>query len=101
MRKLATTCLGLAFSLLLLVAMPVFTSPAQASAAFSLSPSCLPLATTPGPIQAGAKAVEGKTQESIGTATGNQGARLAGKAKQAEAQVRTSVEDVKDKGGKG
>lgn len=101
MGKLAAACLGLASSLLLLVATPVFSSPAQASGAFHLSPSYLPLATTAGRVQAGAKDVEGKTQESIGKVTGNKGDRLAGKAKQAEAKVRNTVEDVKDKGGKG
>ncbi|MCP9840638.1 CsbD family protein [Synechococcus sp. J7-Johnson] len=39
--------------------------------------------------------------ESIGTFTGNQGDRLAGKANQSEAKVRNAVEDVKAKAGMG
>ncbi|MDM7936910.1 MAG: CsbD family protein [Cyanobium sp. CZS 48M] len=59
------------------------------------------MAATVGRVKAGAKKFEGKTQESIGNVTGNQGDRLAGKAKQAEAKVRNAVEDVKDKTGMG
>lgn len=99
LRQLAATCLGLVFSLMLLIATPALVAPAQASGAFSLS--ALPLAATAGRIKADAKDFEGKTQESIGDVTGNQGDRLAGKAKQAEAKVRNAVEDVKDKTGMG
>jgi uncharacterized protein YjbJ (UPF0337 family) len=91
MRQLASACLGIAFSLLALIAMPGLSSPA----------SFLPLAATAGRVKADAKEFEGKTQESIGKVTGNRGDRLAGKAKQAEAKVRNTVEDVKDKAGMG
>lgn len=101
LRQLAATCLGLAFSLLVLIATPALSSPAQASGTFSLDPSTFPLAATAGRTKAAAKEFEGKTQESIGNVTGNQGDRLAGKAKQAEAKVRNAVEDVKDKAGMG
>jgi uncharacterized protein YjbJ (UPF0337 family) len=47
-------------------------------------------------IKATAKNVEGKVQEAVGNATGDPGDQAAGKAKQAEAQVRHGVEDVKD-----
>jgi len=99
LRQLAASFLGLAFSLLVLIATPALSVPAQASGAFTLTPS--PLATTPGRVKASAKEFEGKTQESIGNVTGNQGDRLAGKAKQAEAKVRNAVEDVKGKAGMG
>jgi uncharacterized protein YjbJ (UPF0337 family) len=101
LRQLASACLGIAFSLLALIATPALSSPAQASGSFSISTSFLPLAATAGRIKADAKQFEGKTQESIGKVTGNQGDRLAGKAKQAEAKVRNTVEDVKDKAGMG
>jgi uncharacterized protein YjbJ (UPF0337 family) len=89
LRQLGATCLGLVFSLLVLIATPAFSA------------SHLPLASTAGRVTAEAKEFEGKTQESIGNVTGNQGDRLAGKAKQAEAKVRNAVEDVKDKTGMG
>jgi uncharacterized protein YjbJ (UPF0337 family) len=101
MRQLASACLGIAFSLLALIATPALSSPAQASGSFSISTPFLPLAATAGRVKADAKQFEGKTQESIGNVTGNQGDRLAGKAKQAEAKVRNTVEDVKDKAGMG
>lgn len=101
LRQLAATCLGLAFSLLVLVATPALSVPAQASGAFTLSDSPLPLAATAGRVKAGAKDFEGKTQESIGKITGNKGDRLAGKRKQGEAKVRGAVENVKDKAGMG
>lgn len=101
LRQLASACLGIAFCLLMLIATPALSSPAQASGAFTISNSFLPLATTAGRVKADAKQFEGKTQESIGKVTGNQGDRLAGKAKQAEAKVRNTVEDVKDKAGMG
>lgn len=43
-----------------------------------------------------AKNVEGKAQELIGDVTGNPDDKAAGQAKQAEAQIRHSVENVKD-----
>jgi uncharacterized protein YjbJ (UPF0337 family) len=101
LRQLAATCLGMAFSLLVLIATPALSAPAQASAAFTLSGPSLPLAATAGRVKALAKDLEGKTQESIGNVTGNQGDRLAGKQKQAEAKVRNTVEDVKEMAGKG
>jgi len=101
LRQLASACLGIAFSLLALIATPALSSPAQASGSFSISTSFLPFAATAGRIKADAKQFEGKTQESIGKVTGNQGDRLAGKGKQAEAKVRNTVEDVKDKAGMG
>jgi uncharacterized protein YjbJ (UPF0337 family) len=99
LRQVAATCLGMAFSFLVLFTVPLLSSPAQASSAFTFSTSALPLAVTAGRAKADAKAFEGKTQESIGDVTGNQGDRLAGKAKQAEANVRNAVEDAKDKAG--
>ncbi len=103
LRQLVAACLGLAFSLLVLVAAPGMSAPAHASGVFASSASSLPLplAATSGRIKAGAKEFEGKTQESIGNVTGNKGDRLAGKAKQAEAKVRNTVEDIKDKAGRG
>lgn len=47
-------------------------------------------------IKATAKNIEGKVQEAVGNITGNPEDQLEGKAKQAEASVRHSVEDVKD-----
>ncbi len=101
LRQLAATCLGMAFSLLVLIAMPAFSAPAHASGAFTLGASSLPLAATAGRVKANAKEFEGKTQESIGNVTGNQGDRLAGKEKQVEAKIRNTIEDVKEKAGMG
>jgi uncharacterized protein YjbJ (UPF0337 family) len=84
---------------MVLIATPALSGPAQASTAFIFTASGLPLAATPGRVKAGAKDFEGKTQESIGNVTGNQGDRLTGKAKQVEPKVRNAVEDVKDKAG--
>ena len=47
-------------------------------------------------IKATAKNIEGKVQEVVGDVTGNQDAQLEGKAKQAEAQVGHTIENVKD-----
>ncbi len=47
--------------------------------------------------KATAKNVEGKVQEFIGEVTGNPEDRAEGRAKQAEAQVRHTTENVKDK----
>jgi uncharacterized protein YjbJ (UPF0337 family) len=47
-------------------------------------------------IKATAKNVEGKIQEAVGDLTGDPKAQAEGKAKQTEAKVRHTVEDVKD-----
>lgn len=46
--------------------------------------------------KATAKNVEGKVQEAVGEITGNPQDKAEGQEKQAEAQVRHSVENVKD-----
>lgn len=46
--------------------------------------------------KATAKNIEGKAQEVIGEVTGDPKDKAEGKAKQAEAQARHSVEDAKD-----
>jgi uncharacterized protein YjbJ (UPF0337 family) len=46
---------------------------------------------------AAAKNVEGKIQEVVGEITGNPEDELEGKAKQAEAKAKNTVENVKDK----
>jgi uncharacterized protein YjbJ (UPF0337 family) len=43
------------------------------------------------------KNLEGKAQEALGNITGDPEDKAEGKAKQAEAQTRHAVEDVKDK----
>ena len=43
-----------------------------------------------------AKNIEGKAQEALGNITGDPEDQAAGKAKQAESEVRQGVEDVKD-----
>ncbi|WP_255448135.1 CsbD family protein [Synechococcus sp. Ace-Pa] len=48
-----------------------------------------------------AKDVEGKIQESIGLVTGDEGDRLAGKAKQAEANARDTADTLTSKAGMG
>ncbi|GAA6620160.1 CsbD family protein [Scytonema sp. NUACC26] len=47
-------------------------------------------------VEATAKNIEGKIQEVVGEITGNPNDKAEGKAKQAEAQVRHSVENLKD-----
>ncbi|HEY9696474.1 MAG TPA: CsbD family protein [Trichocoleus sp.] len=47
-------------------------------------------------IKAAAKNVEGKVQEAFGDATGDPKHEAAGQAKQGEAKVRNTAEDVKD-----
>jgi uncharacterized protein YjbJ (UPF0337 family) len=47
--------------------------------------------------EAAAKNVEGKIQEGVGEITGNPEDKLEGKAKQAEANVQNTVENIKDK----
>jgi uncharacterized protein YjbJ (UPF0337 family) len=47
--------------------------------------------------KAAAKNIEGKAQEALGNVTGDPEDKAAGKAKQAEGEVRQGVEDVKDK----
>ena len=48
-------------------------------------------------VKAAAKNIEGKLQEAVGEVTGNPQDKAEGKAKQAEAEVRNAVENVKDK----
>jgi uncharacterized protein YjbJ (UPF0337 family) len=48
-------------------------------------------------VKATAKDLEGKTQEAIGNVMGNTQNQIAGKAKQAEADVRNATEDIRDK----
>ncbi|MBE9166559.1 CsbD family protein [Pleurocapsales cyanobacterium LEGE 06147] len=43
------------------------------------------------------KNIEGKAQEAMGNVTGDPEDKAKGKAKQAEAEVRQTAEDVKDK----
>jgi uncharacterized protein YjbJ (UPF0337 family) len=43
-----------------------------------------------------AKNLEGKAQEALGKVTGDPKDEAAGKAKQAEAKVRNTAEDIKD-----
>jgi uncharacterized protein YjbJ (UPF0337 family) len=43
-----------------------------------------------------AKNIEGKVQEGVGEVTGNPNDQAEGKAKQAEAQVRHTAENLKD-----
>lgn len=47
-------------------------------------------------MKATAKNIEGKAQEAMGEITGDPEDKAEGKAKQAEAQVRHSVENVKE-----
>jgi uncharacterized protein YjbJ (UPF0337 family) len=47
-------------------------------------------------VKATAKNVEGKAQEALGKVTGDPEDQAAGKAKQAESNVRHAAEDVKD-----
>ena len=102
LRQLAATCLGIAFSLLMFITTPALSAPAHALGAFTLSaPSLTLAAATAGRVKADAKEFEGKTQESIGNVTGNQGDRLVGKKKQIEAKIQNTVEDVKEKAGMG
>jgi uncharacterized protein YjbJ (UPF0337 family) len=46
--------------------------------------------------KATAKNIEGKAQEALGNVTGDPKDQLEGKAKQAEAKIRHTTEDVKD-----
>ncbi|MEY3297288.1 MAG: hypothetical protein RLZZ597_548 [Cyanobacteriota bacterium] len=46
--------------------------------------------------KATAKNIEGKVEEFIGDMTDNHEAQVKGKAKQAEAKVRSDIEDTKD-----
>lgn len=46
--------------------------------------------------KATAKNLEGKAQEAMGNVTGNPDDKAKGKAKQAEAETRNAVENVKD-----
>lgn len=47
-------------------------------------------------VEATAKNIEGKIQETYGNMTGDTKDQVAGKAKQVEASVKHAVEDVKD-----
>ncbi|HEY9890838.1 MAG TPA: CsbD family protein [Candidatus Sericytochromatia bacterium] len=47
--------------------------------------------------KAAGKNLEGKAQEALGNVTGDPEDKAEGKAKQAEAEVRNTGEDVKDK----
>jgi uncharacterized protein YjbJ (UPF0337 family) len=47
-------------------------------------------------VEATAKNIEGKIQEVVGEITGNPSDKAEGKAKQAEAQVSHTVENIKD-----
>jgi uncharacterized protein YjbJ (UPF0337 family) len=47
-------------------------------------------------VEATAKNIEGKLQEIVGEVTGNPGDKAEGKAKQAEAQVTHTTENIKD-----
>jgi uncharacterized protein YjbJ (UPF0337 family) len=48
-------------------------------------------------VRAAAKNIEGKIQEAVGEVTGDPKDKAEGKAKQAEAETRQAVENVKDK----
>ena len=48
-------------------------------------------------VDAAAKNIEGKIQETVGEITGNPEEQVEGKAKQAEAKAQNTVENVKDK----
>jgi uncharacterized protein YjbJ (UPF0337 family) len=48
-------------------------------------------------VKAAAKNIEGKIQEAVGEVTGDPEDKVEGKAKQAEAEARNAVENVKDK----
>jgi uncharacterized protein YjbJ (UPF0337 family) len=47
-------------------------------------------------VEATAKNIEGKVQEVIGEVTGNPSDKAEGQAKQAEAQLRHTTENIKD-----
>ncbi|MCP9848722.1 CsbD family protein [Cyanobium sp. Morenito 9A2] len=99
LRQLAAFGLGLVVSLLALIATPLLNAPAEAADSTGSSAPHLSFAAgtvSSGRVKAVTKDVEGKIQESIGKVTGDRGDRLAGTAKQAEAQVRHALEDVKD-----
>jgi uncharacterized protein YjbJ (UPF0337 family) len=48
-------------------------------------------------VKAAARNIEGKIQEAAGEVTGDPEDKTEGKAKQAEAEARNAVENVKDK----
>jgi len=48
-------------------------------------------------VKATAKNIEGKVQEAVGNVTGDPEDKAEGKAKQAEANIRHTTENVKDK----
>ncbi len=47
-------------------------------------------------VEATAKNIEGKVQEMVGEVTGNPQDKAEGQAKQAESQLRHTVENIKD-----
>ncbi|AKG22249.1 CsbD family protein [Calothrix sp. 336/3] len=47
-------------------------------------------------VEATAKNIEGKIQEAVGNVTGDPEEKAKGKAKQAEAKVRHTTENIKD-----
>ncbi len=47
-------------------------------------------------VKATAKNIEGKVQEAVGNVTGDPEDKVEGKAKQAEANIRHTTENVKD-----
>lgn len=47
-------------------------------------------------IEATAKNIEGKVQEAVGEMTGNPSDKVEGQAKQAEAQIQHTTENIKD-----
>jgi len=47
-------------------------------------------------VKATTKNIEGKVQEAVGDLTGDTNAQVEGQAKQVEANVRRTVEDIKD-----
>lgn len=47
-------------------------------------------------VEATAKNIEGKVQEAVGEVTGNPADKAEGKAKQTEAQVTHTTENIKD-----
>ena len=87
-RSLLTVGLTLLISFTVVFGIPINNS--WASASFT------PIASIER-VKAGAKALEGKTQEAIGNLTGDRKDQMVGKAKQVESKTRNLIEDAKDK----
>jgi uncharacterized protein YjbJ (UPF0337 family) len=87
-RSLVTISFILFFSSVIVFGLPVNTS--WAATSFT------PIASIER-VKAGAKDLEGKTQEAIGKVTGNTKEQAIGRAKQSEADVRSASEDTKEK----